>query len=133
MMKQMMHDCCGPDGKPDFEKMTKFMERQDRSSIFDVLGWSLFFIWIGVAWLMGLGLGYGLLGVGIITLGMQVARYFYDVKVEWFWVLVGLAFLIAAFWELWSVAVPLAPIVLIAAGVGLLLWHMLRRDKKTDA
>lgn len=133
MMKQMMHDCCGPDGKPDFEKMTKFMEQQDRSSIFDVLGWSLFFIWIGVAWLMELGLGYGLLGVGIITLGMQVARYFYDVKVEWFWVLVGLAFLIAAVWELWSVAIPLAPIVLIAAGVGLLLWHMLRRDKKTDA
>ncbi len=27
MMEEMMKQCCGPDGKPDFEKMKKFMEK----------------------------------------------------------------------------------------------------------
>lgn len=26
MMDQMMKECCGKEGKPDFEKMKKFME-----------------------------------------------------------------------------------------------------------
>ncbi len=26
MMEEMMKQCCGPEGKPDFEKMRKFME-----------------------------------------------------------------------------------------------------------
>ena len=39
MMKRMMHRCCGPDGRPDFDKMTEFMEQEDRSSLFDAIGW----------------------------------------------------------------------------------------------
>jgi len=27
MMEEMMKQCCGPEGKPDFEKMKKFMEK----------------------------------------------------------------------------------------------------------
>lgn len=133
MMRQMMHQCCGPDGKPDFNKMSAFMERQDRSSMFDSIGWALFFIWVGAAWLLGFGLGYGLLGVGVLTLGMQTARYFADVKVDGFWIFVGLGFCVAGFWELWNVAVPLAPIVLIAVGVALLIWRVMRTDKEPDA
>lgn len=129
-MKHMMHQCCGPDGKPDFDKMTSFMEQQDRSSMFDTIGWALFFIWVGVAWLMDVGLGYGLLGVGFLTLAMQLVRYFADVKVEGFWIVVGIAFVIGAFWELWSVAIPLVPVVLIAVGVALLLWRVTRPEKK---
>jgi hypothetical protein len=26
MMEEMMKQCCGPEGKPDFEKMKQFME-----------------------------------------------------------------------------------------------------------
>lgn len=123
MMKQMMHYCCGPDGKPDIDKMTAFMEQHDRSSIFHVIGWALFFIWVGIAWLLGLNLGWGLLGVGFLTLGMQGARYYYDVAVEGFWIFIGLAFVVAGFWELWSIAIPLAPVALIAVGIGLLVWY----------
>ena len=132
MMKQMMHDCCGPDGKPDFDKMTAFMEQHDRSSIFDVIGWALFFIWVGIAWLLGLSLGWGLLGVGFLTLGMQGLRYYYDVEVVGFWVFIGLAFVVAGFWELWSIAIPLAPVALIAVGIGLLVSYFasLLRGKK---
>lgn len=131
MMKDMRHACCGANGKPDFEKMVHYMERQDRSSMFDAIGWALFFIWVGVAWLMELGIGYGLLGVAVLTLGMQGIRYLRDVKVEGFWVVIGLAFLVGGFWELWSVAIPLAPVVLIAVGLALLIWR-LARTEKTD-
>lgn len=40
----------------------------------DAVGWGLFFVWIGVALLLEVGWGIGLLGVGIITLGGQAGR-----------------------------------------------------------
>jgi hypothetical protein len=126
MMKQMMHYCCGPDGKPDFDKMTAFMEQHDRSNIFDVIGWAFFFIWVGLAWLLGVGLGWGLIGVGFLTLGVQLMRYWFNVAIESFWIVVGFAFVVAGFWELWSIAVPLAPVVMIGVGIGLLVWYFTR-------
>lgn len=133
MMNEMRHACCGPDGKPDFRKMTHFMKQQDRSSLFDSIGWALFFIWVGTAWLLELGLGFGLLGVGALVLLMQAARALYHVKVEGFWVIVGIAFVVGGFWELWAVAIPLAPVVLIVVGVALLIWRFAHIEKKTDA
>jgi hypothetical protein len=130
MMKQMMHRCCGPDGRPDFDKMSALMEEYERSSVFDTIGWALLLIWIGTAWLLDLGLGYGLLGVGLLGIGMQAARRAYGVAVEWFWVVVSLGFLIAGFWQLWNVTAPLAPIFLIAIGVALLYWRLRRNDPK---
>ncbi len=129
-MRRMMQNCCGPDGRPDFDKMSEFMEQQDRASVFDAIGWALFFIWVGVAWLMAVGLGYGLLGVGILTLGMQGARRLFDVRVEGFWVIVGAGFIVASFWELWNINTPLAPIVLITVGIALLYWRVVRTAKK---
>lgn len=126
MMKDMMHRCCGVDGKPDIDKMTEFMKQHDRAGLFDAFGWALFFIWVGVAWLAGLSFGIGLLGVAIITLGMQAARKLFDVKVEGFWILVGLAFAIGAIWELLNIQLPLAPLALIAIGLALLYWRVMR-------
>ena len=31
MMEEMMKECCGSEGKPDFEKMKKFMEKCGKS------------------------------------------------------------------------------------------------------
>lgn len=132
MLHQMMHKCCGPDGRPDLEKMSDFIEQHDRASLFDALGWGLFFIWVGVAWLMGLGFGYGLLGLAVLTLGMQAARWVFNVKVEGFWVVVGLGFFVGGFWELWDIETPLTPIVLIAVGIALLIWRVLRTEKNID-
>lgn len=127
MMKQMMHCCCGPDGEPDPEKMAAFMKEHDRSTVFDVIGWGLFFIWVGFAWLMGYGLGWGLLGVGILTIAVQALRYLFHVKVEGFWLIVGMAFFAAGFWELWSLEIPLAPVLLILLGIGLLLRYFMHK------
>ena len=127
MMRDMMRRCCGPDGEPDFDKMTEFMRRHDRTSKYDAAGWALFFIWVGIAWLADVGFGVGLLGVAAITLGMQAIRKASGVPVEGFWILVGIGFAVAGFWQWIDIQLPLAPIVLIAIGIALLVWRVLPR------
>ena len=120
-MRDMQKLCCGTDGKPDFEKMIGFMEHHNRGSMLDAIGWALFFIWVGVAWIANVGLGAGLIGVAVITLGMQVLRRLMGLPVELFWIVVGLGFAIGGLWKLLNIQTPLTPIVLIVAGIALLV------------
>lgn len=83
--------------------------------------WGVFFVWVGVALVANLGWGPGLLGVGIITLGGQLARRYFDLGVERFWIAVGLLFVLGGLWELLGVQFSLGPILLIAVGVALLV------------
>jgi hypothetical protein len=87
----------------------------------DAVGWGLFFIWIGIALLANLGWRIGLLGVGILILGGQMARNYWALRFEAFWVLVGALFVIGGVWEMLSVRVGLIPILCIGAGVALLV------------
>lgn len=124
--------CCGPDGKPDFDKMTEFIEQHDRAGSFDAAGWALFFIWVGISWLADVGWGIGLLGVAAITLGMQALRSVCGVRVEGFWVFIGLGFALAGFWEYFGVQLPLVPFIFIAIGVALLIGRVLLRTSRTN-
>lgn len=117
----MMKHCFGSDGKPDFEKMMHFMEHNDRVRKLDAVGWSLFFIWVGVAWIADLGFGVGLLGVAVIILGMQALRRVLGIGLEIFWIVVGIGFGIGGLWKYFDVQTPLAPIILIVAGIALLI------------
>ncbi len=87
----------------------------------DAVGWGLFFIWTGVAVLFDVGWGWGLLGVGIITLGVQVARRYFDLRLEGFWVVVGFIFVLAGVLELLDFQLGLLPILCIAAGIALVV------------
>ena len=91
-------------------------------------GWALFFIWIGIAFLANISIGIGLLGIGIITLVMQVVRRQYNLKAEGFWVAIGILFALAGLWELFEAKIPLVPIVLIIAGITLLI-SMMRKKR----
>jgi hypothetical protein len=85
------------------------------------IGWALFFIWIGVSYLGNFGIGVVLLGVGIITLAMQLVRRSYNLRLEGFWVIVGLLFFLGGLWELFKPDLPLVPILLFAVGMILLI------------
>lgn len=126
MMKQMMHSWRQPHDPADADET----RRRSRESTLDTVGWALFFIWVGASWLAGLQFGYMLLGIGIVTLALQGARYLLHVGVEAFWVLVGCGFFVAGYWELWDVGIPLAPIVLIVAGISLLASKFRNRQGK---
>ena len=90
-------------------------------------GWGLFFIWVGVSLLMDLSWGVGLIGVAAITLLGQAARKYFGLRLEKFWVVIGVLFLLGGIWELYQVQVGLVPILLIVAGGALLLSLFRRR------
>ena len=83
-------------------------------------GWSLFFIWIGLALLLNIKVAFTLFVVGIVTLGVQVARKYYKLKFEGFWVAVGLLFLVGGLWEILKIEMPLMPLLLIVVGAAIL-------------
>lgn len=86
------------------------------------------FVWIGTAFLAGVGWGVGLLGVGVITLGVQVARKRSALKLQGSLIAVGCLFVLGGVWELFNVQVDLAPIVCLVVGVTLLVSTLASRS-----
>jgi hypothetical protein len=96
-------------------------DRQHMARKLDAIGWGLFFIWVGIAFLVDLGWGVGLVGVGVLGLGEQVARRRYDLNMEGFWVVVSFLFIVGGIWTLLDAQVALVPLLLIVAGLAVLV------------
>ena len=94
------------------------------------VGWGLFFIWIGIVFLADAPLGIGLLGVGIITLGMQVARKVFNLAFEGGWLIVGGLFVLGGLIQLFNIQVRLVPVLLIVAGVVVLITTLTRKQAR---
>jgi hypothetical protein len=100
------------------------MTRQWRSGVHRRLagvGWGLGLTWIGLALLLELDLGPALLGLGIVTLGVQGLRRLYGLSFEIFWVAIGAAFLMGGLGGALGIEIGLLPLVLLAFGATLLL------------
>jgi hypothetical protein len=82
----------------------------------------LFFIWLGVAVLAQLGWGWTLLGIGVIVLGEQAARWRLDLKLSTAWTIGGAIFLVGGLWQLIHIQFPLAPLLLILLGATI-IWN----------
>lgn len=95
------------------------------SRTLDAIAWGVFMIWVGIAFLMDVGWGWGLVGVAAIILGAAVIRWMRHLNLGGFWVAVGLMFLAGGLWELLDVRWPLAPVLIIGCGVAV-LWGALR-------
>ncbi len=108
------------DQSNDQDDVAATINEKDLAEKLDKIGWALFFVWLGISFLADLGTGIGLLGIGIITLGIQLTRNYSKLKVEGFWIIVGLLFVIGGLGNLSEVEIPLVPIVLILAGLALL-------------
>jgi len=87
----------------------------------DAAGWGFFFIWVGVALLAHLGWGVGLLGVGGITVGVQLLRKYLGLTAEPFWVVLGLLLVIGGVAEFAAFQFNVLPVVLIIGGAALLV------------
>jgi len=85
------------------------------------IGWGLFFIWIGIILLFKISASVCLLGIGIITLGIQVGRKYFNLKLERFWIIVGALFLAGGLWEVLKTKLPLMPVLLIIAGLAIIV------------
>lgn len=100
---------------PEFEKVVG--ERLGTA------GLGMFFLWLGYAFLMDVGEGIALLGIGVIILGAQAARLAYGLRLEGFWAAVGSMFLLGGVGTIYELDLPLFAIVLIVAGVAV-LWSL---------
>jgi hypothetical protein len=98
----------------------------------DAVGWGLFLIWLGIVLLAKAQTSVALLGIGIIMLGVQLARVALKLRPEGFWFVAGLLFIVGALWQLANTRIPLVPILLIAAGVALVLTRFFPRQKKKE-
>ena len=87
----------------------------------DTVGWGLLFVWIGIAFLADFGFPLGLLGVGIITLSMQVVRRYFNFQLEGFWLIVGFLFVVGGVWKLIQIDVEIVPILIIIAVLVILI------------
>ena len=99
----------------------------DPDSLADAIGWALFFIWVGTGFQLDVGWGVGLVGIGAIVLGGQVARRYSHLKLEAGWVVCGSLFLLGGLWELFGVTLPLFPVLFIVAGLALLISTLSRK------
>jgi hypothetical protein len=93
----------------------------------------LFFVWIGIVLMAKVSSSVTLLGIGVITLGVQLARAFFRLKVEGFWCVVGACFLLGGVWQWFDEKLPLVPVLLIAGGLAVLLVGFLPKRRKQPA
>ncbi len=91
----------------------------------------LLYIWIGIAFLTDASWGVGLLGVGVIAIGAQLARKYFALPVEGFWLVIGIAFAACGVWELLNIkaSVPggILPMLCVVAGIIILFSAFLRK------
>ncbi|MGI6206881.1 MAG: hypothetical protein ACOYEW_01595 [Anaerolineae bacterium] len=97
--------------------------KRSLNSRLETIGWGLFLIMLG-----GLGLvpnalvpeGAWLLGVGVILLGLNAARYRYGIKTSGFTIVLGIIALGSGLSSLLGVNLPWFPLLLIIGGAVLL-------------
>ena len=95
----------------------------------DAIGWALFFIMIG-----GIGLapkesipeGAWLIGVGLIMLGGNAARYLNGLKVVGFTIVLGLIALGIGLSIMLGLDLPVFPILLVIVGLSIILRPLLK-------
>lgn len=100
------------------------------NSNIETLAWGALFVWWGITLLVKLPAGAGLIGVGLILLGANAARYLRGIRINGFSTCIGILALIWGGLELAGTVlafdVPVFAILLIALGamiVGLEFVH----------
>lgn len=97
----------------------------------EAVGWGLFLIMIG-----GLALvpdemireGTWLIGVGVIMLGLNLARYMNRIKMSRFTIVLGIIALVIGLGDYFGVDLPLIPILLILVGASIVVGILTRED-----
>ena len=114
-------------GKP---KRNPDTQKKDLDKRLDAVGWGLFLIMTGGLWLAPEGAvpeGTWLIGVGVIILGLMAIRYQYGIKVNAFWLVLGLIALAFGISSMFGLSIPVFPILLIVIGATVILKPLLKK------
>jgi hypothetical protein len=107
-------------------------EKQALNKRLETIGWALFLIMIG-----GIGLvpkeqvpeGIWSIGVGLIMLGLNAARYFYGIKMSTFTIVLGILALATGVGEFFGVDLPVLAILLILIGANIILRPLFEKEQ----
>jgi hypothetical protein len=91
----------------------------------DAVGWGAFFVWIGVVLMADVSAGWTLMAIGLIMLGVQIARTAFGLRLEGFLVVVGGCFLLGGIGQIANARLGLGPVFMILAGLAVIfssLW-----------
>lgn len=120
-----------------FERKQETNAGRGMAGKIDALGWGVFFIWIGIAFLADVGWSVGILGVGLIALGSQAARKYAGLPMEFIGVGMGLAMTAWAAWDLLGLRVGIrdvpggfVPVLFIVLGATLVYIALRRRPPR---
>lgn len=91
--------------------------RQAASKRITTVAWGVFFIWLALVLMFGWGTGEVLLGVGVLSLAVQVYRKYQGLDSEGFWIVVAMVFLVVGLWEILGYQLPLMALLLLVVGV----------------
>lgn len=97
--------------------------KADLNKRLEEIGWGLFLLMIGGLILVPdeqLPHGVWLVGVGVIMLGLNVIRYFNNIKVSGFTITVGILALVVGLAGFYGIKLPLFAIFLLVIGAGLI-------------
>jgi hypothetical protein len=108
-------------GKASGSTLVEETRRPELEKKLATIGWGLFFAWLGIVLLTGVGSGAVLLGIGIIILAMQGVRTYFHLGLERFWVVCGIIFLVGGIWGLAEFNLPFIPLVLVLVGIMLVV------------
>ena len=96
----------------------------------DTIGWGLFLVMIGGIWLVPEGTvpeGTWLIGVGLIILGLMGIRSMNGIKINVFWLVVGLIALTIGIGEVYGINISVLPILLIIIGANIVIKSVSRK------
>lgn len=103
----------------------------------DTVGWGVFFIWVGMAFLANASWGVTLLGIGIILLGAQLARSYFSLTLNRFGLTLGILLAAAGVFRLLDIQLDKTPIpawalpiLLIVLGMAILASLWLHRQRE---
>ena len=90
----------------------------------DAIGWGLFFIMIGVLWLLPEGTvpeDTWLIGMGAIIFSVNGIRYLYGIRIQGFWTVIGIIALTFGVSGVFSLDMSISQVVLIIFGISIIL------------
>ena len=90
----------------------------------EAIAWGLFLVMIGCLWLIPdeqVPEGTWLIGVGVIMLGLNLARNLYGIKMSGFTLFLGTLALIIGISDLFGLDLPIFPILIILWGLSVVI------------
>ncbi len=110
-------------------------QKQALDKRLESIGWALFFVMSGILLVMPEALvpaGAWLIGTGLIILGFSGIRYLYSIKIEGFWLVMGILALSFGLAEYFSLSFPILPILLILLGISIVYKAFLSKNRTWD-